>query len=123
MAQILIIEDEDLLRKALEFRLKRDGYLIQTAADGRDGLNKISTLKFDLVITDIMLPFNNGLEVVSKLKNDDEKKCPVIVLSSVGLENTVMEAFKLGADDYITKPFSPAELSVRVSRLLNSKTT
>jgi two-component system response regulator VicR len=73
-----------------------------------------------LMITDMMLPFNNGLEVVNKAKEIKGKTFPVIVLSNVGLENVVLEAFKLGADDYITKPFSPAELSIRVKRLLNN---
>lgn len=119
MKTILLIEDEELILRALEFRLKRDGYNVIKAADGREGLHQIETNNFDLLITDMMLPFNNGLEVVGKVKRIKGKAFPVIVLSNVGLENTVLEAFKMGADDYITKPFSPAELSIRVKRLLN----
>jgi DNA-binding response OmpR family regulator len=122
MKRILIVEDETLILKALEFRLKRDGYDVIKAADGREGIRLIETETFNLLITDMMLPFNNGLEVVNKAKELKGKTFPVIVLSNVGLENVVLEAFKLGADDYITKPFSPAELSIRVKRLLNNFT-
>jgi DNA-binding response OmpR family regulator len=120
MKRILLVEDESLILKALEFRLKRDGYEVIKAADGRVGMKMIDSEQFDLLITDMMLPFNNGLEVVNKAKEVKGKSFPVIVLSNVGLENVVLEAFKIGADDYITKPFSPAELSIRVKRLLSN---
>jgi DNA-binding response OmpR family regulator len=116
--KILVVEDEELMLKALEFRLKKDGYTIVRAIDGRDALAKIGAEDFDLIITDIMLPYNNGLEIVNQVKKKLGKKTPVIVLSAVGLENVVLEAFDLGADDYITKPFSPTELSIRVKKLL-----
>jgi two-component system response regulator VicR len=119
MNKILVVEDESLILKALEFRLKRDGYDVLKAEDGREALRLIETEDFQLMITDMMLPFNNGLEVVNKAKEVKGKTFPVIVLSNVGLENVVLEAFKLGADDYITKPFSPAELSIRVKRLIS----
>ncbi len=119
MKKVLIVEDEELILKALEFRLRRDGYDVVKAKDGRDGLKAIETESVDLLITDMMLPFNNGLEVVNKAKELRGAGFPVIVLSNVGLENVVLDAFKLGADDYITKPFSPIELSIRVKRLLN----
>jgi two-component system response regulator VicR len=123
MNRILVVEDETLILKALEFRLKRDGYEVIKAIDGREGLKLIETETFQLLITDMMLPFNNGLEVVNKAKELKGKAFPVIVLSNVGLENVVLEAFKLGADDYITKPFSPAELSIRVKRLIDKTST
>ncbi len=118
MIKVLVIEDEDLVRKSLEFRLKKDGYQVTPCANGREGIEAIEKNKYDLVLTDLMLPFNNGLEVVSKLKSVS-KETPIIVLSNIGLEQVVLDAFNLGADDYMTKPFSPNELSVRVKRLLN----
>ncbi len=118
MKKVLVIEDEDLVRKSLEFRLKKDGYQVTPCADGRQGIQAIENGSFDLVLTDLMLPYNNGLEVVSKLKSVS-KDTPIIVLSNIGLEHVVLDAFNLGADDYMTKPFSPNELSVRVKRLLN----
>jgi DNA-binding response OmpR family regulator len=117
MPKILIVEDEDLVRKALEFRLKKDGHQLTCCKDGREGIKAIESDTFDLVITDLMLPYNNGLEVVTRLKSV-QKDTPVIVLSNIGLEHVVMDAFNLGADDYMTKPFSPNELSVRVKRLI-----
>lgn len=115
--RILLVEDDELMLKALEFRLKKDGYQIFRSVDGRDALSRISEEEFDLIITDVMLPYNNGLEIVNYAKKL-ARKVPVIVLSAVGLENVVLEAFELGADDYITKPFSPTELSIRVRKLL-----
>jgi DNA-binding response OmpR family regulator len=68
------------------------------------------------VITDIMMPYTSGLEILGFVKSRPGRKLPVIVLSAMGQENVVVEAFNLGADDYITKPFSPNELSLRVMR-------
>ncbi len=115
--KILVAEDEVMMRRTIEFRLKKDGYTVVTAPDGRDALEKIATQHFDLVITDVMMPFASGLEIISAVKNK-ETKTPVIVLSAMGQENIVLEAFQLGADDYMTKPFSPNELSVRVKRFI-----
>lgn len=118
MQNILVIEDDALMLKSLEFRLKKDGYAVQTAPDGREALKLIEANKFDLIITDIMIPFVTGLEIVSRIKTDPQKNTPIIVLSGVGLENVVLEAFKLGADDFMTKPFIINELSVRVRKLI-----
>ncbi len=104
-----------MMRKTIEFRLKKDGHTVVTAPDGRDALQKIEEVDFDLVITDVMMPFASGLEIISAVKKK-AMKTPVIVLSAMGQENTVLEAFQLGADDYMTKPFSPNELSMRVKR-------
>jgi two-component system, OmpR family, response regulator VicR len=116
--KILVIEDETIMLKAIEFKLKKEGYTVLTAENGRAGLQAVMDLAPDLVITDIMVPYITGLEIVDYIKNKNPRKLPVIVLSAVGLEKTVLEAFKLGADDFITKPFSPNELVVRVKRLL-----
>lgn len=102
--------------KTIELRLKKDGHNIIVSEDGRDALKKIEELNLDLIITDIMMPFASGLEIIGAAKNKVGKKIPVIVLSAMGQENVVLEAFQLGADDYITKPFSPNELSIRVKR-------
>lgn len=120
MAKILVIEDEELMLKALDFRLKKDGYEVDTALDGRAALLLIEANTYDLIITDIMIPFVSGLEIVNKVKSNPANKTPIIILSGVGLENVVLEAFKLGADDYMTKPFIINELSVRVRKLLRT---
>lgn len=115
--KILVIEDEALMLKALGFRLKKDGYEVYTAQDGSEAMKLIAQTEFDLIITDIMLPFIGGLEIVSKVKSDPARShTPIIVLSAVGLENIIMEAFELGADDFVTKPFNLNELSIRVRK-------
>ena len=115
--KILIAEDDEIILKIIEFRLKKDGHEVIIAKDGRDALIKIKELQPDLVISDIMMPYTSGLEIVSELKTKYGKKIPIIILSSMGQEDVVLEAFKLGADDFITKPFSPNELTMRINRL------
>jgi len=114
--KILIAEDDQLMAKTLEFRLCKDGHEVFVTTDGREALEKIDELHPDLVITDIMMPYTSGLEIVSAVKEKYGNKIPVIVLSGMGQEDVVLEAFQLGANDYMTKPFSPVELSVRVKR-------
>ncbi len=114
--KILIAEDEPIMLKTMELKLKRDGHRVITANNGRDAIQLIKDNDVDLVITDIMMPYTSGLEILGFVKNHSGKKIPVIVLSAMGQESVVVEAFNLGADDFITKPFSPNELSLRVMR-------
>lgn len=113
--KILIAEDEPITLATMEFRLVKDGHEVISAENGQDALTKLNDITPDLVITDIMMPFASGLEVLSAVKKLNAN-IPVIVLSAMGQENVVLEAFTLGADDYITKPFSPNELALRVKR-------
>lgn len=115
---ILVAEDDLIMLKTIEHRLKKDGHNVIIAYDGREALRELETISPDLVITDIMMPFASGLEIIEIVKKKKGKKIPVIILSAMGQENVVLEAFQLGADDYITKPFSPNELSMRVKRYL-----
>lgn len=119
--KILVAEDDLMMRKTIEFRLKKDGHFVYPVADGRDALQKIEEEDFDLIITDVMMPFASGLEIISAVKIK-HPTLPVIVLSAMGQESTVLEAFQLGADDYITKPFSPNELAIRVKRFMTNTT-
>jgi DNA-binding response OmpR family regulator len=114
--KILIAEDDELMLKTLEFRLKRDGHHIALARDGKAALEALDKDCPDLIITDIMMPYSTGMEIVGFVKQKYGDKVKVIILSGMGQENVVLEAFRLGADDYITKPFSPNELSVRINR-------
>ena len=116
--KILIAEDEMIMLKIIELRLKKDGHQVITTSNGKEALEQIKLHDPDMIIADIMMPFTSGLEIVSVVKHDKERRnVPIIILSAMGQENVVLEAFKLGADDYITKPFSPNELSMRVRRL------
>ncbi|MEO0311808.1 MAG: hypothetical protein RIQ89_1465 [Bacteroidota bacterium] len=117
--KILVCEDDELVLKMVEFRLLKDGYHVITAIDGKEAYLKAQTELPDLIITDIMMPYLTGLEFVSKIRQEIKLTSPIIIVSSIGLENTVLEAFHQGADDFITKPFSPNELSLRVQKLLS----
>lgn len=116
MNKILIIEDDKIITNIIEFLLKKEGYEIEFAEDGLVGLEKINSFLPDLIITDIMLPYKSGLEITSYSKANFPD-IPVIIISSLGKEDlTVIEAFKLGADDLIAKPFNPVELVLRIKR-------
>jgi DNA-binding response OmpR family regulator len=117
--KILVAEDEPILIRTIEVRLKKDGHELCLASDGQQAIEKITVFSPDMIITDIMMPFASGLEIISFIRQQEGRKTPIIILSSMGQEDVVLEAFRLGADDYITKPFSPNELSVRVKRLLS----
>jgi DNA-binding response OmpR family regulator len=119
--KILIADDELIMLKIIELRLKKDGHQVIVTSNGQEALEQIKLQDPDMIIADIMMPFTSGLEIVSVVKHDTNyRKVPIIILSSMGQENVVLEAFNLGADDYITKPFSPNELSMRVKRLASS---
>lgn len=115
--KVLVIEDDEMILRTLEFRLGKDGYDIYVARDGNEAMDKLKNDKFNLIITDLMMPYISGLEILSYVKSN-LPKIPVVILSGADEENTIMEAFNIGADDFIAKPFSPGELSLRVKRLL-----
>ena len=115
--KIIVAEDEPLMQKTIALRLKKDGHEVIATDNGREALALIDTENPDLVITDIMMPYASGLEIVGTVKSSG-RKLPIIVLTAMGQENVVLEAFQLGADDFIAKPFSPNELSMRVKRLM-----
>ena len=119
--KILIAEDEPVMLMAIEAKLRNEGYEVTAAKDGSEALQAIEFSTPDLIITDILMPYTSGLELISIVKSTANKNIPVIVLSGLGQEETVLEAFQLGADDFLTKPFNPVELSLRVKRLLKIK--
>jgi len=118
MKKILILEDDNLIIKILEFILKKEGYDTYVAKDGNEGIEKIGTIIPDLIITDIMMPYKSGLEITAYVKKNFPS-IPIIIVSSLGKEDqTVIEGFKLGVDDFIAKPFNPIELVLRVKRFV-----
>ena len=118
--KILIAEDEPLMLMAIEAKLKNDGFEVMSAQDGREALKILENYEPDIIITDILMPYTSGLELIGVVRST-QKSIPIIVLSGLGQEETVMEAFDLGADDFLTKPFNPTELALRVKRLLKVK--
>ena len=117
MKKILIIEDARNIRMALEDDFKFEGYQVETAATGPEGLEKAMDLNLDIIILDLMLPELSGLEICKELRRRDIGT-PIIMLTAKSQEFDKVLGLELGADDYITKPFSPFELQARVKALL-----
>ncbi len=111
--RVLIIEDNETLLMGLELNLKAEGFEVLTTKDGAMGLRLSLEEHPDLIILDLMLPGLNGFEILSQLRRR-ERRLPVIILSARGEEQDKLEGFGLGADDYVTKPFSLKELIARV---------
>jgi two-component system phosphate regulon response regulator PhoB len=117
--RILVIEDERALTDVLAYNLHREGYEVTVAHDGRDGLRKAQTILPDLVILDLMLPVMDGLEVCRELRAGERtRNVPVLVLTAKAEETDQVIGFSMGADDYVTKPFSVKVLVQRVKALL-----
>ena len=115
--KILVIEDNPMVVKSLEFKLMKDGYDVVIAEDGRIALTILAEQSFDLILTDLMLPFVSGSQIIEHIK-EKYAAIPIIVLSTSTQEDIITDAFTMGVDDFITKPFSPSELSLRVKRTL-----
>lgn len=117
MTRILIVEDEEAMRNGLKDNLEFEGYEIETAEDGKIGLSKINNNKYDLIVMDVMMPNLSGFEVCKKMRSAGNKT-PVILLTARGEEIDKILGLELGADDYITKPFSVRELIARIKAIL-----
>jgi two-component system response regulator VicR len=118
MKRILIAEDNKLILETIAHSLTREGYEILKAPDGKECLRILEENEIDLLITDLYMPYINGHEVISILRDERKKNTPILVLSAGGAEDNVLKAFELGADDFMVKPFSLVELNVRVRKLL-----
>jgi DNA-binding response OmpR family regulator len=115
--RILLVDDEQPIQTLLSFPLQRDGYEVVAASDGREALARFSEQHFDLVVLDVMLPRMDGLEVCRRLRSQRER-VPIIMLSAKSEEIDKVLGLELGADDYITKPFSVREFRSRVKAVL-----
>jgi two-component system, OmpR family, alkaline phosphatase synthesis response regulator PhoP len=115
--RLLLVEDEPTLRRALAFNLTREGYEVTSAADGESGLEAARTEGLDLILLDVMLPGMSGVEVLRVLRREGVTT-PVIILSAKGDEIDRVVGLKVGADDYVAKPFSRPELLARIEAVL-----
>ncbi len=116
---ILVVEDDSEIREMLRFSLEKSGYAVVEAEDAELALEKLGVMLPDMMLVDWMLPGMNGPEFVRRTRRDDlTKKIPVIMLTARGEESDILQGFENGADDYITKPFSPKELLARIKSLL-----
>ncbi len=116
-ARLLIVEDEEPIRVGLTDVFLYHGYEVETAANGRDGLAKALGGTFDLILLDVMLPGIDGFEICNRVRAADPEQ-PVIMLTAKGTDDDVIHGLTLGADDYVTKPFSVAQLVLRVQAVL-----
>jgi DNA-binding response OmpR family regulator len=114
--KILIADDSGFVRKSLEVSLKDSNHTISVAIDGRDAIEKIKKETPDLIITDLMMPFVTGLELVEWIKENYNDEIKIIILTSLGQEDVVLEAFSLGVDDFLTKPYNTTDLLLRIKR-------
>lgn len=115
--RILVIEDEEAIRSGLEDVFAYHGYDVQSAGDGRDGLDKALTGNFDLVLLDIMLPGVDGYAICEQIRAVDREQ-PIIMLTARSADEDIIHGLRLGADDYVSKPFSVAELMLRAEAVL-----
>ncbi len=121
--KILVVDDEPDAVELIEFNLKAAGYEVSTAVDGAQALKKARSILPNLIVLDLMLPEVDGLEVCKILRRDPKTQgIPILMLTAKAAEIDRVLGLELGADDYVTKPFSPRELVLRIKRLLRSET-
>lgn len=121
--KILVVDDEERIRRLLKMYLEREDYMIDEAEDGNEALAKALANDYDVILLDLMMPGKDGIEVCKELR--EKKATPVIMLTAKGEEVNRVQGFEVGTDDYIVKPFSPREVVLRVKALLrrSSKTS
>jgi len=119
---ILLVEDQDALRTTLSDRLRGEGYVVETAKDGQEGLEKVTSSPFDLLILDVMLPYRSGFDLCRDIRQSG-LATPILFLTARNEIVDKVVGFKLGGDDYLTKPFESAELIVRIEALLRRAPT
>ena len=119
MNRVLVVDDEPAIRDAVVYALRSEGYQVQGAEDGETGLQAALEDEFDVVILDLMLPKMSGTEVCRRLRN--ESAVPIIMLTAKGAELDRVLGLEIGADDYVTKPFSMAELIGRIRAILRRR--
>jgi DNA-binding response OmpR family regulator len=115
-ARILLVDDEESIQTLLSYPLRKDGYKVTSAQDGSEALQRFAEARFDLVILDLMLPKLDGVEVCRRLRS--RSQVPIIMLTAKGSEGDKVAGLEVGADDYITKPFSMREFRSRVKAAL-----
>lgn len=113
--KVLFCSEDKLIQKVIKRRLEQGAYAVELAADGNEAVDLLQAGGIDILVTEEQLPFQSGLEII---KRCDELDIPSILISDSDLENKILEAFDLGAYDFIDKPYSPNELFVRVKNVL-----
>ncbi|MBU2996230.1 response regulator [Cellulophaga baltica] len=119
--KLLLAEDDELLASLLNFRLKKGGFDVAICTDGKKIKEYLKDNTPDIIVSDIMMPYFSGLEITDYVRNTLKLDIPIIILSSAGNEENILNAFKLGANDFLSKPVSPAELILRLKKELTNK--
>ena len=116
-AHILVVDDDDGIRNLVKKYLNENNFLVTSANNAEDAEEKVKVIKFDLIVLDIMMPGESGLDFISK--NKDKFNTPIILLTAKGDASERIEGLEVGADDYLPKPFEPKELILRIRNILN----
>ena len=116
-AHILVVDDDDRIRELVKQYLNENDYLVTTAFNAEDAKKKVDTIKFDLIVLDIMMPGKSGLEFT--MENKNKLYTPIILLTAKGEAEERIHGLEVGADDYLSKPFEPKELVLRIKNILN----
>lgn len=117
MPNVLVVDDDERLRNLLSKFLRENGFVVTTAVDAKDARNKIQSIDFDIVIMDVMMPGEDGVECTKSLKSEG-LETPIILLTALGDVENRIKGFESGADDYLPKPFEPRELLLRINAIL-----
>ena len=120
MIRILVSDGDAVMLKAIKNILTKEHYNVTPANNGKEALELLNDNSYDLLITELILPYNNGLELVSHIKHNNID-IKIIIISSINSEEMITEAFNLGADDYLRKPIMVGELLIRIKRMFNNK--
>jgi len=123
--KILVVEDDKFLRELITQKLSREGYDVEEAVDGEDGVVKVKKENPDIILLDLILPGIDGFEVLAKIKEDSEtKNIPVVILSNLGQREDVERGLKLGAVDFLIKAhFTPGEIIEKIEKIMKDKNT
>ena len=117
VAHILVVDDDDGIRSLVQQYLTKHNFLVTTASNAEEALEKTSLIKFDLIVLDIMMPGKSGLELTKE--NKKKINTPIILLTAKGEANERVEGLESGADDYLAKPFEPRELILRIENIIH----
>ncbi|MEM6317877.1 MAG: response regulator [Bacteroidota bacterium] len=119
---ILICEHEEIMLTAIEFRMRKAGFKVSRAKNGKEALERFAEDKPGFIVTDLVLPKTNVLEFIDEIRNTQKSEVPIVMITDLDqADEMILEGFRLGADDFVTKPFKPTELILRIKRILQDR--